>query len=98
MYLFYEGLFKLVFGKRGGRMTCDSIASAFTPEELQRYLYQSNLEGARVAKYYVIPSLLEALLGVERVHKSKTKAKKTFPETITITLPFLGIPGKKYLD
>lgn len=74
-------------------MTCNSMASAFTPEELYDFIKQSNLKGAKVVRYFLIPSVLEIVVGVERIHKNKKKLKKIFPDNI----PF-PIPGNKYLN
>jgi len=89
----YSNFLGIIYGKIAKKLTFNSLVSAFTPEELLYFLQQSNLKGARVARYYLVPALLEVVLGIERVHKNKEKVKKIFPDNI----PF-PIPGKKYLN
>ncbi len=92
-YQFYRLMLRAISGKKSREMTCDSLASAFTPEELVNFLRQSNLKDMRVVRYFLIPTILEIIVGIERAHKNKRNIKKIFPDTIT--LPF---PGKKYLN
>jgi ubiquinone/menaquinone biosynthesis C-methylase UbiE len=92
-YNLYSIFLKMKYSKKEKELTCNSMAAGFTPEELLFFLNQSNLKGARVVRYYLVPAVLEIIAGIERIAKNRKKSKNIFPDNIP--LPF---PGKKYLN